>query len=228
MGQLRLLKSPCARKRTAYLRYSTMFWLFLVGSLLGVYIEGLFCAVHYGRWETHVVSVWGPFCILYGIGAVACYIGHCFLKDSHPAFQFVAYFAVFSVIELLVGLLLEYGLGMRAWNYVNEVLQVRGHICLQNSMVWGIIGLVFSYWIASPVERVFAHFAGNRFMHVFVLVFTVFLAIDFFFTGAAAVRWSKRHYGKAARTFFGRWIDKMFPESFMAKRFVEWRFLQKK
>ena len=46
-----------------------LFWLFLIGSLAGVVMEGAWCAVTKGRWEYHVYSIWGPFCAVYGLGA---------------------------------------------------------------------------------------------------------------------------------------------------------------
>ena len=50
--------------------YRKLFWLFLIGSVTGVVLEGLFCLVSKGAWETHVVSVYLPLNPLYGIGAV--------------------------------------------------------------------------------------------------------------------------------------------------------------
>ena len=50
--------------------YDKLFWLFMAGSLMGVLIEGLFCLIRKGQWESHVVTVFGPFNALYGAGAV--------------------------------------------------------------------------------------------------------------------------------------------------------------
>ena len=38
-------------------------------------IEGIFCLVTKGHWESHVVSVFGAFNVLYGFGAVLLYAG---------------------------------------------------------------------------------------------------------------------------------------------------------
>ena len=53
--------------------YQNMFWLFMISNVLGVILEGLWCLIRTGYWETHVVSMWGPFCIIYGFGAVGFY-----------------------------------------------------------------------------------------------------------------------------------------------------------
>ena len=50
--------------------YQVIFWLFVIGSLAGVVLEGIWCLLKYGHWETHVVTVWEPLCIIYGFGLV--------------------------------------------------------------------------------------------------------------------------------------------------------------
>ena len=55
----------------------------MLGSILGTRIEGAFCLIRHGRWETHTVALWGPFCIIYGIGAVILYVG-AVLSESMP------------------------------------------------------------------------------------------------------------------------------------------------
>lgn len=59
---------------TKPITYENMFWLFMIGSVLGVILEGIWCLIRAGHWETHVVSMWGPFCIIYGFGAVGLYL----------------------------------------------------------------------------------------------------------------------------------------------------------
>lgn len=57
------------------LSYQSLFWLFMFGNVLGVIVEGVWCRFRYGKWQTHVVALWGPFNIVYGIGIVTLYIG---------------------------------------------------------------------------------------------------------------------------------------------------------
>lgn len=54
--------------------YCNMFWLFMFGNVLGVLLEGTWCRLIFGHWETHVATIWGPFSLIYGVGAVMFYI----------------------------------------------------------------------------------------------------------------------------------------------------------
>lgn len=37
--------------------YSSIFWLFMFGNILGLIIEGVWCKLRYGKWETHTRCV---------------------------------------------------------------------------------------------------------------------------------------------------------------------------
>ena len=218
-------KAQDAGERRKYLTYANMLWLFTAGSLLGVAGEGLHSLLKRGYWETHVVSLGLPLCILYGLGAVGCYAGYCLLPRRNYFAQFLTYALVGTLLELLAGALLDLGLGMRAWNYSYKPFNFRGYICLSASIGWGAVGVLFTLLLARPLDRVFARLHGRLFTALTVLL-TVYLAIDFFFTGVSLLRWSGRHFGKFARTALGKFIDRAFPDPFMKKRFVEWRFLR--
>lgn len=38
--------------------YCNMFWLFMFGNVLGVLLEGTWCRLIFGHWETHVATIW--------------------------------------------------------------------------------------------------------------------------------------------------------------------------
>ena len=39
--------------------YFNIFWLFMLGNIVGVFLEGVWCKIRYGKWETHSVAIWG-------------------------------------------------------------------------------------------------------------------------------------------------------------------------
>ncbi len=203
--------------------YQKLFWLFMVGSLLGVLMEGVFCIFVHGGGQTHVVSMWGPFCILYGIGAAGFYAGTVLLWNKNAAYRFVFFAVVADVVELAAGLLLEFGLKMRAWNYSGQFMNFRGHISLVMTIAWGVLGTGFSY-IVPLLEKVFArmHHIGWK---ISCIILTIFMAVNLLFTGVCIIRWKNRHFGKPPANAIERIIDERYDDEFMQKRFCEWRFL---
>ena len=213
-------------KKNEYITYSNMFWLFIVGSLLGVLLEGTFCFVKKGVWETHVVSMFLPLCVLYGMGAVGCYLIYDLVKEKNKIFQFFTYGLVGDIVELITGGALYNGLKMRAWNYTNHLLNYRGYVSFTMTFTWGIVGILFSY-LVPYINKVFDKMKHKAWKAI-SYVFTVFLIFDFSLTAYSVKRWSNRHYNVKTNSSFAKYIDNKFDDKFMEKRFCEWKFLDKK
>jgi len=203
--------------------YDELFWLFMSGSIAGVVIEGLFCLMTKGHWETHVVSVFGAFNILYGLGAVLFYIGAVKLRNRPVAVRVLIMTATATLTELVCGLLLRYGLGMRAWNYDNAFLNFKGIICLGFSLVWAAAAFVFC--MLYPYISAVLNKLKRKWLHVACIVLTVFMIPNIGFTGLAIFRWSERHYNVAAVSKIQQYIDSDAPDDWMQSRFVEWEFI---
>ncbi len=204
--------------------YDKLFWLFIAGSLAGVLLEGLFSIYKRGAWESHVVSVWGPFCIIYGIGFAGCYAGYAAMQNKSRFYQFVMFGSGGCIIELISGAILDFGLHMRAWNYTRHFMNFRGYVSLSMFFIWGFIGIAFSYAIPY-IDKVFKKMQGNGWQAA-CNIFTVFMIINLTVTGVAIHRWSNRHYGKPAVNRIEQIMDSHYNDDYMSKRFCEWKFIK--
>lgn len=94
----------------------------------------------------------GPMLPIYGFGAVM--LLHVALPlDGHPVAIFFAGMIVATVFEYVVGVLMESLFKVRYWDYSEHKFQFQGRICLQSSVVWGLLAVVLPYFIHRPVER---------------------------------------------------------------------------
>lgn len=211
--------------RKRHIAYAELIWLYFVGSLLGVVIEGIYTYQRIGVWQDHVVSLTLPLCALYGLGAAGCYLGYRLLPHRQYLLHFVFFAFVGTALELAAGALLEFSLGMRAWNYSRKPFNFRGYICFSASIGWGVIGVVFSFLAGKPLDRMFSQ-PRSKLHKILTVLLWIYIVVDVLLTFACIFRWSCRHFHKPARTGFGRWIDRTFPDTFMKKRFCEWRFLK--
>ena len=119
--------------------YCNMFWLFMFGNVLGVLLEGTWCRLIFGHWETHVATIWGPFSLIYGVGAVMFYISGEKIRSTGykgVVARFCSIAIVATVFELACGLLLEYGMDMKAWDYSKSFINYKGLICLKMTLLW--------------------------------------------------------------------------------------------
>ncbi|MBQ6381126.1 MAG: putative ABC transporter permease [Clostridia bacterium] len=206
--------------------YDKLFWLFMAGSLTGVVLEGLFCLILKGHWESHVVTILGPFNALYGAGAVLFYSVAALLKDKNIVLKVALITAIATVLELLCGILLADGLGMKAWDYSKVMFNYRGIICLSFSLGWGGAGLAFCL-LFDKIDRLFCKLKGKK-THLLCIVLSVLMVINLCLTAVCIVRWSERHYHTATNSKLGKLVDEAAPDQWMQHRFIEWEFIDEK
>ena len=214
-------------KKEVDIKYSDLFWLFIIASWAGLLLEGFYCLLKFGKWENHVVSVYGHFCIIYGVGIVFYYTLTHYIKKYNVFLRFFLYAFLGTFIELICGLLLKYGLNMMAWSYENCFLNFMGLICFRMFIIWGILGFVFEK--TNKYTDKFVRLTRKKVFNFIVPFFTIFMIFNLSITTVAIIRWSHRHnYGSKPSNAFTKYIDKKYNDKYMQKRFIEWYFIDDK
>lgn len=124
---------------------------FIIYSIAGWVLESLyrsFCE----RKLINTGFLYGPFCPIYGIGAIIMFL---FLEkfQGRVLILFLIAFFVLSVWEYIVGVLLEKIFKTRYWDYSNQKMNIKGRVCLFNSICWGVLGVLFIMYIHPYVEK---------------------------------------------------------------------------
>lgn len=96
---------------------------FIIYSILGYLIETLFGLVTKGVIESRQSFLYGPFCAIYGLGAVIM-IGLLQYFKKNNFTLFFGGFLVGSVVEYLVSLFGEMMLHVKWWDYSNMPLNI--------------------------------------------------------------------------------------------------------
>ena len=123
---------------------------FIIYSVAGYIIETLYGIITKGVWESRQSFLYGPFCGIYGLGAVVMILClHKFPKKYNVLF--IGGFIVGSIVEYVISLFGEVVLGVKWWDYSNMPLNLNGRICVYFSVFWGFLGI---YLIASLNPKV--------------------------------------------------------------------------
>ena len=126
-----------------------LFWYFVLFSMVGLVLETIFCYVTTGVIESRKGLIWGPFCPVYGVGAVFLifFLEHVEQKKYFKLFLYG--FLIGSVIEYLLSYGLEEIYVTRFWDYSYTQKDINGRICVLYSLFWGILAILLMK-IAKP------------------------------------------------------------------------------
>ncbi len=114
---------------------------FVIYSFLGWVLE----SVYRSFCERKIINTGflsGPFCPIYGTGAIIMILGLGYFKGKYIAI-FVISFFVLSVWEYVVGWFIEKVFKTKYWDYSEHKFNIKGRVCLTNSFFWGVLGVVF-------------------------------------------------------------------------------------
>lgn len=201
------------------LKYSDIFWIFIFGSLLGFLLEGVWHFIRKGCWANRTGTLWGPFCVIYGFGAVVLYILAHFVKTNNIIVIFLLSAVAGSAAELAAGMFQQAVFGTYSWNYSSHALNLNGKISLEMGIMWGLLGTVFIKVILPMLNSILDKISGNIYNSSIVAAFSVFMAVNLAFTGAALVRWKKRSEGFEAKNAVEKYIDTKWDDKAMQKTF---------
>lgn len=160
---------------------------FIIYSIAGYIIETLFGLFTKGMLESRKGFLYGPFCPIYGVGAVAMILGlQCFKKNNYTLF--FGGFLVGSIVEYIISYLGEVIFKVNWWDYSNNFLNINGRICFTFSLFWGLLALYlirhFNPIIDKLIDKIKAKVSIN-YLKALVIVGIIFLAIDGILTAFA-------------------------------------------
>ena len=160
---------------------------FIVYSILGYIIETIFGIITKGTWESRQSFLYGPFCSIYGLGAVIMILSLQYFNQNNNRL-FIGGFIIGSIIEYIVSWFGEILLGVKWWDYSNMPLNINGRICVFYSIFWGLLAIYLMSYINPKVDRLINWIKSkvklNK-LKVITLIVTIFIFIDCVLTGYA-------------------------------------------
>lgn len=198
-----------------------------VGSFAGVLIEMLWCLIINGYIESRSGLVYGPFNLLYGVGAVVLTVCLYKFRNRSAWISFLGGMLVGSVVEYLCSFGQELMFGSRSWDYSHMPLNINGRICLLYSVFWGFLGVL---WIKSiyPSMAMWLLKIPNRIGKIVTWILVIFFIFNAFMSCISMYRWSQRLNGVSPSNIFWEWIDNCFPDERMEKVYANMEFTMKK
>ena len=161
---------------------------FIVYSFLGFVIETLFALFNYGVFESRQSFLYGPFCSIYGVGAVVIILvlKYKFFKNNHTLF--IGGFLVGSVVEYVISFFGEMILNVKWWDYSGRFLNINGRICFLYSLFWGLLGIYLLRVVNPKIDKFIDWIKGKInlvVLRAITAIFILFLFVDCLFSAYA-------------------------------------------
>ena len=166
----------------------SVFAYFIIYSFLGFIIETIFALLNYGVFESRQSFLYGPFCSIYGVGAVVIILSlrYKFFKNNYTLFA--GGFIVGSIVEYTVSFFGEMLLNVKWWDYSDRFLNINGRICFLYSIFWGLLGVYLMKGINPRIDKFINWIKGKlnlKFLRVVVSFLIIFLFVDCVISGYA-------------------------------------------
>ncbi len=214
-----------SKEAWASLSVSKLFWLFTVSSVFGYVVEKLFAFVVYGSLESRQGVLYGPFCQVYGIGAIILTLTILPFSKDKNSMVFLFGGIIGGLSEALMSWGQEIIFGSVSWHYDAASFGILGgRTSLTYMLFWGVLSVLYIRliypWINNLIDHL--HLKSNRFL---TIPLALFLAVNLSLSSLAVIRWSERQHHKAPSSSVGIWLDKQYPDTLMQEIYPNMHFL---
>lgn len=179
---------------------------FVMYSMLGWLVESIYMSFC-NRKLTNRGFGKGPFCPIYGFGAVIGYLILCPLKGQYVKL-YISGAILATAFEFLVGCSMIRFLGQLWWDYNEKPFNYKGIICLESTVAWGF----YAVGIVQFLQRIVYHmidkvdFAlGVRLIQIILFGVAVDYMIQLLRVFQIDLKEKKDNVKERCQSFIARW-----------------------
>ena len=156
---------------------------FVIYSVVGFIIETVFGLLTKGVLESRKSFIYGPFCAIYGIGAVVMLVGlQRFKKNNYTLF--LGGFLIGSIVEYVISWAGEMLFHIKWWDYSSMPFNINGRICVWFSFFWGALAIYLISHFNPKVDKFLDKFSP-KVLATFTVILVIFMFLDCCITGFA-------------------------------------------
>lgn len=209
---------PAANVFAAGIGFYKLFWLFLIGAFVGDLIETVFVWGTSGVLMSRSSLLYGPFSVVWGLGAAILTVVLRGLMDKSDRYIFVGGALMGGVYEYMCSVVTEKLFGKVFWDYSKIPFNLNGRINLLYCVFWGIAAVV---WVKEVYPRISALIEKipMKVGKVLTWVLVVLLAVDVALSCMALGRMDQREKGIPATNAVQQFLDEQYPDEYLTQRY---------
>jgi uncharacterized membrane protein len=200
-----------------------LFWIFIWGSFVGFIVETLYCLTQNGHFEWRGSMLLLPLSAVYGIGALAFYLGVPQADKASILRIFLSGAVIGTIVEFFCSWAQQTMFGSVSWDYSQLPFNINGRVCLLYTVFWGVLAVFWAKLLQPFIERRAAKvFHGT--IRPSTLVLFIVIVISIIISAYAVARWGARLEGLPAIGIFDAWSDRLFPDTTMEWLYANMKF----
>lgn len=191
-------------------------WVFLVSALLGDIIETLYCYALDGAWMSRSSVLYGPFSIVWGIGAVVLTVVLSRFANKPDRYIFFIGALIGGVYEYGCSLFTELVFGTVFWDYSWMPFHIGGRTNLLYMGFWGILSVVWIKLIYPKMSHLIEKLPALQ-GKVITWMLVVFMICNALLSSLAMVRYIERRDGIEAENAVETFLDTTYQDELIEK-----------
>lgn len=191
-----------------------IFWLFVLGSILGYIFEMIVVLFQKGYFETRQGLIYGPFIPVYGIGIVIYYLILSNIKIHKKTQIFFITMILGGIVEYICSYVQEKVFGTISWDYSGLMFNINGRTSLLHCMYWGIAGVLYVTYIEPKIDYLKQFICKNNRRFITVVV-SIFMILDISLSFVAANRQTERRENVLPNGKLDVLLDTYYPDEYM-------------
>ena len=179
---------------------------FIIYSVLGWFVESVYMSFCNHRLTNRGFAK-GPFCPIYGFGAVIGYLVLNPLSGHYVTLYLTGAFLA-TTFEYLVGIMMQKLLGEVWWDYTEKPMNYKGIICLETTIAWGFYAIIITMFLHERVLHLIdaMDMAYGRILCIVILaIVTVDYLIRLYLLFKTSIQEEKDRLIDKYRSFRARW-----------------------
>lgn len=132
-------------------KFYHVLYYFVFYSFIGWFIETVYMSLRAGEFVKRGFLN-GPFCPVYGFGALIIIFLLNSLKDRMELF-ITGSILLTTILEYITGLAMKIAFNRTWWDYSDEPFNIHGFICLKSSIMWGILSVILICFIHPHINH---------------------------------------------------------------------------
>ena len=196
----------------------TVFWIFIIGSVLGYLFEMIIVLCQKGHFESRQGLIYGPFTPVYGIGAIIYYIVLNNINIKSKGKVFLITMILGGITEYICSFIQEDMFGTISWNYSYLPLNLNGRTSLLHCTYWGIAGVLYITYIQPLLEKLKKK-VNLRSLQFVTILLSIFILFDISISCVAAGRQLERRKNIEPESKVDVFLDKYYPDEKLNKIF---------